>query len=123
MGKFATLDRKSYKFALKLQKLGLKPAAVIVAGKSYFKKNGRSRPPSPYINSDKLRIQLSSLGELYTRVNGNYLGCCAEIDAADHVMSKLRDLKPDEVNFSDARRPRTMQIVPPCKNCKSTFSL
>lgn len=123
MAKFITLERNAYKYALNLQIRKLYPAAVIAAGKSYYKKTGRSLPPSPPINSIILRQKLSSLGILYERVNGNLLGCCAEVNAADYVMSKLRYLKPNQIVFSNARRPRTMQIVPPCKNCKSIFSL
>lgn len=123
MAKFTSLERKAYKYALGLQMRGYHPAAIVAAGKSYFKKVGRSKPPSPHINSDKLKMKLSSLGEIYTKVNGNFLGCCAEVDAADHVMTKLRHLNTNQVNFSNARRPRTMQIIPPCKNCKSIFSI
>lgn len=123
MANFKALERKAYKYALGLQIRGYHPAAVIVAGESYFKKAGRSRPPSPHINSDILRAELSGLGTMYTRVNGNILGCCAEVDAADYIMSRLRFLKPDQVKFSNAIRPRTMQIVPTCKNCKSIFSI
>jgi hypothetical protein len=123
MAKYTILEKKAYKYALRLQMRGYHPAAIIAAGKSYYKKVGRSRPPSPHINSDKLRMKLSTLGQIYTQVNGNFLGCCAEVDAADYIMTKLRHLDPNQVDFSNARRPRTMQIIPPCKNCKSTFSI
>lgn len=123
MSKYTILDRKAYKYALGLQIRGYHPAAVIAAGKSYYKKVGRSRPPSPHIYSHNLRMQLSLLGDMYTEINGNLLGCCAEVNAADQVMTRLRNLEPNEVDFSNAIRPRTMQIVPPCKNCKLTFSL
>ncbi len=123
MAIYTSLENKAYKYALGLQMRGYHPAAIIAAGKSHYKNIGRSRPPSPHIFSDKLRAQLSLLGEMYTQVNGNYLGCCAEVNAADHLMTKLRYLNPKDINFSNARRPRTMQIIPPCQNCKSTFLL
>jgi hypothetical protein len=123
MAIYKSLEKKAYKYALGLQMRGYHPAAVVAAGKYRYKNVGRSRPPSPHIFSDKLRVKLSSLGEIYTKVNGNFLGCCAEVNAADILMSKLRYLNPKDIYFSDARRPRTMQIVPTCQNCKSTFSL
>jgi hypothetical protein len=123
MATYTSLEKKAFKYALGLQIRGYHPAAVIAAGKSHYKNVGRSQPPSPHIFSDKLRIQLSILGEMYTRVNGNFLGCCAEVNAADNLMTKLRYLNPKDINFSNARRPRTMQIVPTCQNCISTFKL
>ncbi len=117
------LERRGYQYALGLQMRKDFPAAVIAAGKSYYKKVARSGPILPHIISDKLRNKLSLLGEMYSRVNGNAIGCCAEVNAANHVISKLPYLKPEDVDFSRAIRPRTMQTVPPCRNCQQTFDL
>lgn len=117
------LERRTYKFALALQKKKDHPAAVIGAGKSYFKNVNRSGPISPHLISSKLRIKLLTIGEMYAPVNGNFLGCCAEVNAANRVLHKLPHLKLYEIDFANARRPRTMQIIPPCLNCKITFSL
>ncbi len=124
MGKeLETLERIGYKYALGLQRRKLHPAAVIVAGKSYYKKKGRTGNICIDIFSFKLRNKLLQLGELYSRQNGNFVGNCAEVKAANQVLLKLKHLHPEEINFSNARRPRTMQIIPPCKNCKFVFNL
>ena len=116
------LDRKAYKFALKLQGRKQYPAAIIGAGKSNVKKVDVSQPISPLILSPKLKRKLMDIGELYTKHNGNILGCCAEVNAANHVVTKRPYLELKEIDFSRAIRPRTMQTVPMCKNCKITFS-
>ena len=55
----------------------------------------------------------------------NYVGCCAEQHAANALVKKnysyLRLLK--KIQFSDARRARTLEIIKPCKNCKSLFNI
>ena len=123
MAKMTVLERRGYKFALALQMRKDYPAAVVAAGKSYFKKVARSGPINPHLISHKLRAKLSNLGKMYSEVNGNTLGCCAEVNGANHIINRLPHLQTYEIEFSNARRPRTMQIVPPCKNCKLTFYL
>ena len=121
--RFTVLEKRTYNFALALQKRREHPAAIIGAGKSYYKKIDRSGPISPNSIFGKLRIELLKIGDLYSRVNGNCIGCCAEVNAANTVLHKLPYLNLGEIEFSNARRPRTMQIIPACKNCKITFSL
>ena len=57
---------------------------------------------------------------------GTIIGHCAEPHAANQVMNayskaKHKDLPLEDVFFSLARRPRTMEIIPTCQNCKDTF--
>ena len=54
------------------------------------------------------------------------LGHCAEPHAANQTMNayskaKHKDLPLEDIFFSLAKRPRTMEIVPTCQNCKDTF--
>ena len=54
------------------------------------------------------------------------IGHCAEPHAANQTMNayskaKHRDLPLEDVFFSLARRPRTMEIIETCQNCIDTF--
>ena len=56
----------------------------------------------------------------------NIIGHCAEPHAANRTMNsynkeKHRDMQLSEVFFSSAKRPRTMEVIHTCKNCKDTF--
>ncbi|MDV6169670.1 hypothetical protein R1T16_14630 [Flavobacterium sp. DG1-102-2] len=116
------LEKRAYSFAVRLQKRGKYPAAIIGAGKSYYKYVSRSGPISPHDIAVKLKNKLSSIGELYPKQNGNFVGCCAEVSAANLILLKRRDLNPNQVDFSNALRPITMQKIPRCKNCQITFN-
>ena len=116
------LERKAYLRALKLQKRKDFPAAIIAAGKSNFIKTDRTGPILPHIICFKLRIKLSSIGKLYTLKNGNYIGWCSEVNAANRILLRFPYLDLKEINFSKAIRPRTMQKIPTCTNCKNTFN-
>lgn len=57
---------------------------------------------------------------------GTEIGHCAEPHAANQTMNaykkaKNKDLPLNGVYFSLAMRPRTLEIVPTCQNCKDTF--
>ena len=47
------------------------------------------------------------------------VGCCAEFDAANQLMNQGSVL--DNIQFTDAVRPRTGAIVPKCSNCEAMF--
>lgn len=56
----------------------------------------------------------------------NIIGHCAEPHAANQTMNsyhkkKHQDLQLSEVYFSSAKRPRTMEVIATCQNCKDTF--
>jgi hypothetical protein len=58
--------------------------------------------------------------------NGTIIGHCAEPHTANQTMNSYRkkqkkDLQLSEVYFSSAKRPRTMEIIQTCQNCKDTF--
>lgn len=57
---------------------------------------------------------------------GTIIGHCAEPHAANQTMNSYRkdmhkNMALADVYFSLALRPRTMEIVPTCQNCKDTF--
>lgn len=117
------LERRAYLRALKLQRRRDFPAAIIAAGKSNYIKTDRSGPISPHYICNKLKTRLVTIGVLYTKLNGNYIGCCAEVNAANQILLRFPFLYPNQVNFSKAIRPRTMQKIPTCRNCINTFDL
>jgi hypothetical protein len=55
----------------------------------------------------------------------NYVGCCAEQHAANALVITCPAIgkKYENINFSNARRARTLEIIKPCKNCKMLFNL
>lgn len=116
------LERKTMNLALKFKSNGRYPAAVVGAEKSNIKRVSQSCPVCPSILVNSLRNRLGALGELYSKANGNMVGCCAEVNAANSVLTCRSYLKPNEIKFSKALRPRTMQVVPMCKNCQKTFN-
>ncbi|BEV04470.1 hypothetical protein [Chryseobacterium gambrini] len=103
----------------KIQKLY--PATVIGAQFSYFKKIDKSGPIDSLKIVKKLRNKLISIGELYSKQNGNTIGCCAEVNVSNQILIKRPNIELSKIKFTKAIRPRTMQEVPRCKNCKLTF--
>ncbi|AMP98693.1 hypothetical protein AY601_1781 [Pedobacter cryoconitis] len=116
------LENKNKNYALSLRGMGQYPSVVVGAEFSHIKVVDKSGPISPGVLVKSLRNRLTSLGTLYTIVNGNTLGCCAEVNSANKILEKRPSLEIYKINFSKALRPRTMQVVPKCKNCKKTFN-
>ena len=116
------LQLKTRIFAENLKRNRVDPAAVVVAEFSYYKKVDKSGPISCVDLVKTLREKLLKVGPLYSKINGNTLGCCAEINASNQVLYYRPNLCPGKIVFSKAIRPRTMQEVPQCKNCKLIFS-
>jgi hypothetical protein len=115
------LERKNKRFALSLNRQKNYPSVVVGAEYSYFKKVDKSGPISPNIIVKTLRNKLLDLGELYTKVNGNCIGCCAEVNSANQILIRRPFVALREISFSKPIRPRTMQEVPVCLNCRITF--
>ena len=118
----ASLEIKTRAKALKLKRRKLCPAVVVGAEKSRVKSVGQSGLLNSADIVNKLNKKLKSLGTLYKKRNGNSLGCCVEINAANDVLVKQPTLKLDQIVFSTPIRPRTMQKIKMCKNSKQTFS-
>ncbi len=114
------LDRIAHNYAVKLRNLDVRTAAVVVASYSGFdKKDTSGHVPDPL--SPKLKRSLELLGPVGTKVNGNLVGCCAEQRASNHLILNFPAVPIKRIIFSEAIRPRTMQKIPMCQNCKSTF--
>lgn len=117
-----TLERKTNQYALGFKRTKIYPAVVIGAEFSYYKRVDKSKPVCSTNLVNKLRKKLLKLGTLYTTVNGNSLGCCAEVNAGNQILMLRPYVTLDKIEFSKALRPRTMQEILKCQNCKQTFS-
>ncbi|MCZ8285895.1 MAG: hypothetical protein O9353_10625, partial [Bacteroidia bacterium] len=93
----------------------------VVAGYFQFnKKDTSGHVPDPLSPKLKKLLELSC-GKVGTRVNGNIVGCCAEQRASNRLINSYRTVPIKRIKFSEAIRPRTMQKIAMCQNCKSTF--
>lgn len=54
---------------------------------------------------------------------GNVVGCCGEFRAANELMLNNRALQPTDIKFTPAIRPRTMEVIIPCSNCRAIFKI
>jgi hypothetical protein len=115
------LERKTNAVALNYKKDKMFPSAIVGAEFSYFKRVDQSGAINPNVLVKTLRNSLVTIGNLFTKANGNTIGCCAEVNSANQILLKRPFLKLNQINFSKALRPRTMQEIPKCKNCKLTF--
>lgn len=102
------------------------PAAVVscsIIGSSNHKED-YSRPCQNYSYKEPILGALSKVGQIGAKSSfcHNYIGNCAEPHAANLLLKGLRKT-PSIVDFvfGDTIRPRTMQVLPYCKNCKKTF--
>ena len=102
------------------------PAMVIACG---YVRSGdtfwsESASPVNYKYCQKVKDRLeNTLGVIGTKRNGckNTIGACAEPHAADKVIKRFPGCNLDELQFSDAYRPRTAQRKRSCQNCKDAF--
>lgn len=105
------------------------PPVAVVAADSGLTFSGRGRTGRVYSSKEyhdtpKLEKKLKSLGVIGKKRAGcdNVLGACAEPHAARKVLSHFgKRMGLNQILFSKALRPRTMEDVPYCKNCKDTF--
>lgn len=98
------------------------PAIVVACGWTGSKRifEGRSGMPINVTWVRDIKSRLSALGDIGTLKNGNPIGACAEPKAANKVVKEFQ-CQMDELQFSDAYRPRTCKRKRYCKNCKATF--
>ena len=104
------------------------PGAAVIAADARLTFSGRGRSCKPqykeYNDTPKLENKLKSLGKIGKQRNGtkNPIGACAEPHAAHKVLKHfgLR-MTLNQVVFSTALRPRTMEKVDYCQNCIDTF--
>lgn len=99
--------------------------AVVCTDKSGICSRGTSNKVDGgfYKCTPVLASKLSTLGPIGvpSRFCKNRVGYCAEPHAARGMIIK-HSCKLEKLFFSKALRPRTMECIKPCKNCKRTFS-
>lgn len=64
------------------------------------------------------------LGQIGTRsqLGKHYIiGNCAEQHSGNNYMKRYGVNNLSSLYFSETVRPRTMEIIPPCDNCKAIF--
>jgi len=109
--------------ASEIKASGRAPATVVGAelnGQTAIATSGKI----PGNIAPSLEAAASELGGVGTKTaSGKTVGCCGEFQAANELLLNNPSATPRQVNFTDAIRPRTGEIVPPCENCKTTFGL
>lgn len=102
----------------------LPAVAVICYNKVRTKsKTGYSHSAKGTCWNHVLYWRLSKLGEIgkRTRYCRNPIGNCAEQHAGNNFLNAFMYKNINDLYFSESVRPRTMEIIPPCDNCKSIF--
>lgn len=114
------LSAENKRYVDELVSKGKKPAVAISAehNGTYF--NDYTRHCDSCINN-KLRKKLRELGNLYTHNDINVIGKCAEVNVANQILEVDSTVALNTIEFSEALRPRTKQIVNRCDNCIKTF--
>ncbi len=75
-----------------------------------------------YNKVPSLEEALNSIGRIGDCRNGNIIGACAEHKTAFDVLYDLHCPLPC-LKFSKAIRPRTMQVIRYCQNCRDVFGI
>lgn len=88
-------------------------------------RKGYSHKPNGTKWHDVLRRKIKKeLGDIGSRSNLGkhfYIGNCAEQHSGNNYMKKYKESNISSLRFSETVRPRTMEIIPPCDNCKKLF--
>ena len=121
------LHRKRYEDSFRTEYYDL-PAAAVTCFNGSYKVSDYSRGVRADHVKEPLRSEIEKLGRIGERRNDgschNTLGQCAEQHAASTLQNrKHSNTPPASLQFSKAMRPRTMEIVEYCKNCKDIFKL
>jgi hypothetical protein len=108
-------------FVGELQAAGQSPATAVVG---YDGRTGQMVQAVSGAIPSNVNPQLMSLaqdaGGLGARTDcGNTIGRCAEFRAANDLLNMGSQL--EDIRFTDAIRPRTGEIIPPCDNCLNMF--
>lgn len=64
---------------------------------------------------------LGPMGEHSHENTRNIIGNCSEQHAGNNYMRKYAEMNVANLHFSEAIRPRTMEVIQPCANCKKIF--
>ena len=104
------------------------PAAAVTCSNGSHKASDYSRDMFAAHVEQPLRSEIEKLGRIGERRKdgscNNTLGRCAEQHAASTLQNRRHSTAPPaRLQFSKAFRPRTLEIVEYCKNCKDIFNL
>ena len=105
------------------------PAVAVVASDVQLTHSSRGRSGKVYSSKEyhdapTLEKKLQSFGKIGKKraVCDNTIGACAEPHAARKVIKHFKQrIALKRIVFSTAYRPRTMEVIDYCKNCKDTF--
>lgn len=102
------------------------PAAASICYGFGSHARGCSQPPKGIRWVEALRCAMCRLGTIGKPgwICRNVIGRCAEQHSCNNLGKKVYIHSENElrdIHFSDTVRPRTMQVIPPCDNCKAIF--
>ncbi|MCC9065589.1 hypothetical protein [Flavobacterium piscisymbiosum] len=107
--------------ATELSTSGSVPSTVVGAELNGQTMIATSGAPQSVI-APQLEGVVGELGGIGTKTaTGNTVGCCAEFQAGNNLLLENPNALPNQINFTNAIRPRTGQTIPMCDNCKTTF--
>ncbi len=110
-----------FNFSKRYQRKKIYPATVICATFNH-EYNIEKSGPVPISLANQLSLKLSTLGIIGNRnASGNFVGKCSEVRASNPILNNNPHIRTQQINFSNAYRPRTMQVIPRCSNCQRTF--
>lgn len=117
---------KREKFEIDPRKYDLVAVSIAVRGKKMgcFGTSHRVLEDDTYERKIKTRLNsiLGEIGKVSLKTNcKNIIGKCAEVKAANNVLKLERRLKVQELVFTNAIRPRSLEVIPRCNNCKAVF--
>lgn len=64
---------------------------------------------------------IGGLGNHSTKGKRYILGRCSEQHAGNNYIKSYKSTDLNDLYFSESVRPRTMEVFPPCDNCKYIF--
>lgn len=124
IGKASTMSSLSNSVratATELSTSGSVPSTVVGAELNGQTMIATSGAPQSVI-APQLEGVVGELGGIGTKTaTGNTVGCCAEFQAGNNLLLENPNALPNQINFTNAIRPRTGQTIPMCDNCKTTF--
>lgn len=102
------------------------PAMAVICHNEQHTKfaKGYSHKPQGTKWNSILKRELKKLGKIGQKSNIGkkyIIGNCAEQHAGNNYMNQMHVNKLDDLYFTEAVRPRTMEIFPYCENCKRVF--
>ncbi|WP_217607280.1 DUF6443 domain-containing protein [Chitinophaga sp. GbtcB8] len=121
--KAAALTEEVVSTASELIQKGQAPASVIGAvatdGQQIIGTSGKI----PSVIAPNLFNAAKKVGGVGAKNAGNVVGCCGEFQTGNQLMLNNPALKPGDIKFTPAIRPRTGEAIPTCDNCKVIFNI